>query len=298
MSKRMMQLAVVLGVLAATLSTQAGKLPEFMNAEQLTAWRAQHSAPTAVVAQTPDEQTSFFTGKPYDAASGTYLFKYRAYNPSLARWTSADPSGFPDGANNQIYALNPNCALDPNGLLIMTGENSALPSLLKYNGHEYEIKAYNISNETPVTELTRRSVGGYVFADATSSCNFTLQVTDYSTCFEQVKNQYVGRTGIDVNAIPGLGASVDGNCWVQLLMTNDPYPGRPANTWLFDGTDGSPIYSTSIPRTFSDKTARPIDDTRDGSIYWKAETFYCHLNGTSFDVYGGFSWAWKMKMVE
>ena len=116
MSKRMMQLVVVLGVLAATLSTQAGKLPEFMNAEQLTAWRAQHSAPTAVVAQTPDEQTSFFTGKPYDAASGTYLFKYRSFNPNLSRWTSADPCGFPDGPNRYRYNGNPSSGCDRLGL--------------------------------------------------------------------------------------------------------------------------------------------------------------------------------------
>jgi len=103
---RMLQIAVLLGVAVATLAAQAKALPEFMNAQQLTAWRAQHSAPTAAVAPTTDEQTQFFTGKPYDAASGTYLFKYRAYNPSLARWTSADPRGFPDGSNNQLLCDN------------------------------------------------------------------------------------------------------------------------------------------------------------------------------------------------
>ena len=106
MKNRMMQIAVVVGVTAAALSVQAGKLPEFMNAQQLTAWRAQHAAPAVAAAQAPDEQAAFFTGKPYDAASGTYLFKYRAYNPTLARWTSADPSGFPDGANGFSYCDN------------------------------------------------------------------------------------------------------------------------------------------------------------------------------------------------
>jgi RHS repeat-associated protein len=116
MKNRMLQIAVVLGLMAGTLSAQAGKLPEFMNAQQLTAWRTQHAAPAVGATQAPDEQISFFTGKPYDAASGTYLFKYRAYSPTLARWTSTDPSGFPDGANNSNYAPTPNFQLDTFGL--------------------------------------------------------------------------------------------------------------------------------------------------------------------------------------
>ena len=58
----------------------------------------------------------FYTGKPYDADTETYTFKYRSYDPELNRWTTADPSGFPDGANNQIYVNNPLSLLDPNGL--------------------------------------------------------------------------------------------------------------------------------------------------------------------------------------
>ena len=116
MKNRMMQIAVVVGVTAAALSVQAGKLPEFMNAQQLTAWRAQH-APSVALSQAPGEPVQFFTGKPYDAASGTYLFKYRAYSPTLARWTSADPSGFPDGANNFAYSPVPTYGFDLDGLM-------------------------------------------------------------------------------------------------------------------------------------------------------------------------------------
>jgi hypothetical protein len=34
----------------------------------------------------------------------------------MSRWTSADPSGFPDGANNQILAGAPTLGFDPTGL--------------------------------------------------------------------------------------------------------------------------------------------------------------------------------------
>jgi len=63
----------------------------------------------------PEAPTIFFTGKPYVDGLG-YVFKYRNYNPELCRWQSADPSGFPDGANNQIYAPVPTSQFDPTGL--------------------------------------------------------------------------------------------------------------------------------------------------------------------------------------
>lgn len=58
----------------------------------------------------------FYTGKPYDADSEGYTFMYRNYDPELNRWTTVDPSGFPDGANNQLYAPSPTFKLDPLGL--------------------------------------------------------------------------------------------------------------------------------------------------------------------------------------
>jgi len=58
----------------------------------------------------------FYTGKPYDVDSESYTFKYRNYDPELNRWTTVDPSGFPDGANNQLYAPSPLFELDKFGL--------------------------------------------------------------------------------------------------------------------------------------------------------------------------------------
>ena len=64
----------------------------------------------------PQPAEFFYTGKPYDADLGSYTFNYRNYDPAVARWASADPSGFPDGANNQIYAVIPTSSVDPFGL--------------------------------------------------------------------------------------------------------------------------------------------------------------------------------------
>lgn len=62
----------------------------------------------------------FYTGKPYDADTESYTFRYRNYDPELNRWTTADPSGFPDGVNNQLYAPNPFSEFDFQGLDTMT----------------------------------------------------------------------------------------------------------------------------------------------------------------------------------
>jgi len=58
----------------------------------------------------------FYTGKPYGPDLGAYLFKYRSYDPMLARWSSLDPAGFRDCANNHLYAPVPTFEFDPLGL--------------------------------------------------------------------------------------------------------------------------------------------------------------------------------------
>jgi len=66
----------------------------------------------------------FYTGKPYLAESGSYAFKYREYNPEMNRWTTVDPSGFPDGANNRLYAAVPTSEFDWEGLWTVSWSSS------------------------------------------------------------------------------------------------------------------------------------------------------------------------------
>ena len=90
----------------------------------------------------PQPASYFYTGKPYDADLGAYVFNYRNYDPQIGRWTTPDPSGFPDGANNRIYGPIPTHAYDPNGLLVH----------LLYNIKTEILKAYDES--APQTEYT------------------------------------------------------------------------------------------------------------------------------------------------
>lgn len=61
-------------------------------------------------------QVARFTGKPYDADMGAYVFPFRNYRSEEARWMSNDPSGFPDGLNGAAYAPKIFSEIDPLGL--------------------------------------------------------------------------------------------------------------------------------------------------------------------------------------
>ena len=62
------------------------------------------------------DRSARFTGKPYDNDLHAYVFPFRNYDASAARWMSADPSGYPDGINQHFYACMPTMAIDPFGL--------------------------------------------------------------------------------------------------------------------------------------------------------------------------------------
>ena len=120
-------------VLAATPAIQAASaehklpapLPEFKTPEQLARWRqemtAKAAAAEALAAKQGNSATStsaFYTGKPYVEETGSYAFNFRQYDPKLSRWTSADPSGFPNGTNNHRYTTRPTQELDALGLFL------------------------------------------------------------------------------------------------------------------------------------------------------------------------------------
>jgi RHS repeat-associated protein len=65
------------------------------------------------------EQAARYTGKPYDADIGAYVFPFRNYRSDEARWMSTDPSGFPDGINATVYAPSVFSEIDPLGLVAM-----------------------------------------------------------------------------------------------------------------------------------------------------------------------------------
>ncbi len=116
--KTKLTLALVAAMTGTAFAAFQAPLPEFKNEKQLAEWRAE-KASVATSASYAAVETAFYTGRPYLASSGGYAFKYRSYNPELARWTSEDPSGFPDGANPSAYAPCPTSGFDYMGLYDM-----------------------------------------------------------------------------------------------------------------------------------------------------------------------------------
>jgi len=88
-------------------------MPEFMSQEQVTKWQADRIAKAQAKKSAETAATLansvpavFYTGKPYLEETGSYAFMFRNYSPELSRWTTIDPSGYPNGANNMLYVSN------------------------------------------------------------------------------------------------------------------------------------------------------------------------------------------------
>jgi RHS repeat-associated protein len=125
--KHKLTLAFVASLTSTAFAEFKAPLPEFKNEKQLAEWRAEKASEAASQGYEAKE-TAFYTGKPYLSATEKYAFKYRSYCPELVRWSTQDPSGFPDGPNNAIYVNNMvTMAIDAAGLNIwvITNPNSA-----------------------------------------------------------------------------------------------------------------------------------------------------------------------------
>ncbi len=160
---RIYVVSFVLALAASSLhATAENKLPahkpEFLNSEQLAEWRAKKTSEFEAkkaqeVQRRSVEADVFYTGKPYLEDSGTYAFLFRSYDPELSRWTSADPSGFPDGANSSTYAPAPTSEFDLQGLKSVAwigAETSQVDAqaLLQFNASFYIIYSSMITQDS------------------------------------------------------------------------------------------------------------------------------------------------------
>ncbi len=143
MKKYVFTLAVTALITGTSLAAINGKKPAFMDKQQLAAMRTE--AKTMSTAEIT-EGSAFFTGKPYMNSGDRYAFKYRSYSPTIARWTSDDPSGFPDGANVSFYAPNVCNEVDPDGLKArLSFENQV---------HSISLNAYVIGDHMTISTLS------------------------------------------------------------------------------------------------------------------------------------------------
>jgi RHS repeat-associated protein len=110
-----------------------------------------------------------FTGKPYDNDMGAHVFPFRNYRSDSGRWTSADPSGFPDGVNNSYYAPidAPFSSVDPLGLAIVQHTGNQWSPTLSTNSI---ISAFNnaLNNALPTYTSIQGITAAYLSNQITS----------------------------------------------------------------------------------------------------------------------------------
>ena len=156
----------------------------------------------------------FYTGKPYDKDLGSYVFLGRTYNTDTTQWTTADPTGFPDGANNRIYSPAPTQELDPTGYTDMYVDSFSafdsgsvnLGSVTTIYGNTfdlYQVSSLSISIDADSTYTPFDSASITVSGSATRSYsvkNSDGQITGVSSDTISVSQQFK----ISINTTTGI----------------------------------------------------------------------------------------------
>jgi len=189
-------LALLALITSSAFAALNAPLPEFKNEKQLAEWRAEKASQSNT--RSAAVETAFYTGKPYLASVGNYAFKYRNYSPEMARWTSEDPIGFPDGANQNIYAPSPTTELDSLGLFLSgTNYTWGVGGIFSQDDDKAAWRSLVAGIPTLVAKAMK-------YADGTNSGDWTLSLSDINL----VKNglDYIyGYTQQVVSEVSGLG---------------------------------------------------------------------------------------------
>ena len=202
----------------------------------------------------------FYTGKPYDNDLGSYTFNARNYNPEINRWTSADPSGFPDGANNSVYSPVPTTQFDPTGYAKMTSYQGTInwydgnprPETFTENFNDY----YSDVNYTPI------DFSGFsgAFSSASSGTSINL-VRNYN----HGDTYAIGRGNYHLDGTVSINATGTKVFNGAVTLGNDTFDFNPdpsrtwynnAITWLLANTAfNSSLGGASFDLTFSGSKA-------------------------------------------
>ncbi|MCE0499217.1 MAG: hypothetical protein LV481_14855 [Methylacidiphilales bacterium] len=268
-------------------------LPEFLDQQQLAKWNAEQAA-AATTASANEPSNQFYTGKPYVADAGGYVYKYRTYNPGLSRWTSADPSGFPDGVNNCAYAPVPTIALDNDGLLTVSVSGTNPPASITTSGH-------TISYDT-ITGINAATFSFTGFTVTTGTLSGTLNVNIPSA--SPFNNGSVAGYG-DSNPVEGSYTGSGDFDWVQIITTNVPGSGTVistsgSETTYFDNHSDTfvPFYGNSTDKKTGNnpwETDNPQRSFSGTSINWTADMYLVSVVGSNITVYGGYTWGFSME---
>jgi len=236
--------ALVAALTGSAFAAFQAPLPEFKNEKQLAEWRAEQIAKSST--QTATDETAFYTGKPYIESSDSYAFKYRSYNPELVRWTSADPSGFPDGANQSAYGPNPLSEFDFGGLFSVDLNGKTTSSSTWTNSST--LRTYTVST-TDLSSLSASnfsgSLAGWNFT--TGSLDGTMKVIEYEPFSLDGYGKGLFLAGVQTISVLPAGEQWG---WVQIVTCNTPGNSGKTGAFLDNIADESNPFYRGKQNTF------------------------------------------------
>jgi RHS repeat-associated protein len=220
----------------------------------------------------------FYTGKPYLEETGQYLFLFRHYDPELARWTTADPSGFPDWANNYLYCNAPYSGFDSYGLAWGNLDfvwhfyfGSGSPVTLSDIGHLENVK--NVANSNP-------DGGAYRFGNQIANTASGIAKPYNGPFSDSFSNTYDFGSIVWAMGSGTLSGIYEGN------MTSTPNSNGPGGTYSYSGA-GNLFYRDIftdpldlIQLMYGDSNAPEVPT-------WLVNA--ANLGGTPFVIYGGWT---------
>jgi RHS repeat-associated protein len=218
-----------------------------------------------------DSRSARFTGKPYDADLGAYVFPFRNYDPESARWLSADPSGFPDGPNQHYYAAVPTMGVDPLGLVsyeTVTGTGT-------FNQYDFYVQDFEFNYSFTYSESNGSTESGSVKSELSMTnsgiaVEVGIAVSQLNTSSVEVDTSWVDN-----------GASSSLDQWVGGVTASQFVPTIP-DGWAFDTWITSPV---------NNKT-----DLRDSG--WENDTFANGAQWRSKGIFTDFDYAYSYQIME
>ena len=201
----------------------------------------------------------------------------------MARWTSEDPSGFPDGANGVAYQPCPTNSFDYEGLFTVTGATTPTltPTTATYGGKTYTTTAHTVTNVAaqPGANLTGvLNIVSYISKDFGIEGGAVIDITMSGTPAAQQDTSYH---------------------WIQTITTNDRGASR---TFIDNGNGPTPFYDNGAtaagPGYFQDNPRRLYHFVRGLSnpLTWNATLEYVSYNSKTAVTtkYGGITWGFTI----
>ena len=154
------------------------------------------------------------------------MFLFRHYDPELGRWTSADPSGFPDWPNNYLYSNTPVSGVDSDGLA--WNELNYIWHFVTGGGSAVSLVEMGLSSS--VQDFAR---GGIIPDFGQRIANYAREmIKPYSGSFQlSLEQRFDDYSSV---SYPLGRAGLSG--YFQGTMTSTPSPGGIGGTYSYSGT--------------------------------------------------------------